>query len=280
MQQRSAIAACLGFTAAMLGSAGAMVPRMEADAETHAGLPMHLAQISDKPSDKLGPYLAVRAMVVAAPASQAPLLIRVVPAERAPSDSFVRVRGLPPAAGLSAGKPVTAGVWEVPLDRLPDLMLGLPQSASGRSELVVSLIGADGLPLAHASIALLVQPPSVPAASAEKSPRPLPSPPSGAPPPPLATERANAEKLMARGDREVEQGNIVVARQFYLRAAQMGLARAALMLAATYDPHELARMRVVGIVPNVAEARKWYERALELGAPEATERLADLVGGR
>ena len=45
--------------------------------------------------------------------------------------------------------------------------------------------------------------------------------------------------MVARGEREIEQGNIAVARQFFLRAAQAGLARGALLLAATYDPREL-----------------------------------------
>jgi hypothetical protein len=39
------------------------------------------------------------------------------------------------------------------------------------------------------------------------------------------------------------------------------------LLAATYDP------RAQGIQPNLAEARKSYERAHKLGAPEAEERL-------
>jgi len=33
------------------------------------------------------------------------------------------------------------------------------------------------------------------------------------------------------------------------------------------------------VAPNLTEARKWYERARELGAPEAEERLARLGGG-
>ena len=84
---------------------------------------------------------------------------------------------------------------------------------------------------------------------------------------------------IARGEREIEQGNVAVARQFFLRAAQFGLARGALLLAATYDPRELARWGAQGIQPNLTEARRWYERARELGAPEAEERLARLGGG-
>ncbi len=50
------------------------------------------------------------------------------------------------------------------------------------------------------------------------------------------------------------------------------------MLAATYDPRELARMRAVSVQPNMAEARKWYTRAVELGAPDAAHKLATLGG--
>jgi hypothetical protein len=92
-------------------------------------------------------------------------------------------------------------------------------------------------------------------------------------------DRERAEKLIARGERETEQGNIAVARQFFLRAAEAGLPRGALLLAGTYDPRELSRMGVQGVQPNPAEARKWYMRARELGAPEAEERLARLPGG-
>ena len=92
-------------------------------------------------------------------------------------------------------------------------------------------------------------------------------------------DREAAERFVVRGEREMEQGQVAVARQFFLRAAQAGLARGALLLAATYDPRELARWRVQGVQPSLDEARKWYERARELGAPEAEERLARLGAG-
>jgi TPR repeat protein len=91
--------------------------------------------------------------------------------------------------------------------------------------------------------------------------------------------REAADKMVARGERNLADGNVASARQFFLRAATAGLARGALLLAATYDPQELARLGVVGLQPSLAEARKWYERADELGAPEAKERLAGLAGG-
>jgi hypothetical protein len=91
-------------------------------------------------------------------------------------------------------------------------------------------------------------------------------------------ERARAEKFVARGERDLEEGNVALARPFFQRAAEAGLARGALLLAATYDPYELASKRVLGVQPNAAVARKWYERARALGAPEAEDRLARLTG--
>jgi TPR repeat protein len=83
---------------------------------------------------------------------------------------------------------------------------------------------------------------------------------------------------MAQGERYLGQGNIALAREFFHRAADTGLAQAAVRLAATYDPAELGRLQAQGVVPDRAEARKWYERAREPGAPEAEERLARLGG--
>jgi TPR repeat protein len=93
-----------------------------------------------------------------------------------------------------------------------------------------------------------------------------------------AEQRAGAERMLAQGDRFLAQGNIALAREFFRRAADAGLAQAALRAAGTYDPVELSRLQVQGVVPDRAEARKWYERARELGAPEAEERLARLGG--
>ena len=112
----------------------------------------------------------------------------------------------------------------------------------------------------------------------EKERTPAPPPPRAQAPALTPADRETAEKLVARGERDLEQGNIAQARQFFLRAAQTGLARGALMLAATYDPRELARMRAVSVQPNIAEARKWYMRAVELGAPDAAHKLATLGG--
>ena len=87
---------------------------------------------------------------------------------------------------------------------------------------------------------------------------------------------APSQRLIARGDEQVDLGNILLARQYFLRAAQAGLAAAAFKLAETHDPHELARLNVHGPMPDLAEAKRWYARARDLGAAEAEARLGRL----
>jgi hypothetical protein len=92
-----------------------------------------------------------------------------------------------------------------------------------------------------------------------------------------AGERARAEMILALGVRHLEQGNVAAARVFFQRAADTGLAAGALKLAATYDPRELERLGATAVPADRNEARKWYARAHELGAPEAAERLVGLA---
>ncbi|HEY5831045.1 MAG TPA: hypothetical protein VIV01_22025 [Hyphomicrobiaceae bacterium] len=87
---------------------------------------------------------------------------------------------------------------------------------------------------------------------------------------PLPADRERLAKMIARGERELEAGNVSAARQFFLRAADGGLARAALLLAWTYDKDEFARLRILGVMPNRELADKWYKRAHELEAPDKT----------
>ncbi len=245
-------------------------------------LQLHLVQGSA--ADVL--QVSVPPTIATGPASQAALPIKINPLDALPKNSFVRVRGLPPTVSLSEGYVTAPGAWSVPIHALATLQMIVPAGVAGRADLSISLVSEDGGQLAQAQAVLIVQPPPEPPPPPPKETRAEP-PKLVAPPTPAAprapilspADREAGERLIVRGERETEQGNIAVARQFYLRAAQMGLARGAMLLAATYDPRELTRSGVQGVQPNLAEARKWYERARELGAPEAEERLARLGGG-
>jgi TPR repeat protein len=89
-------------------------------------------------------------------------------------------------------------------------------------------------------------------------------------------ERERALGLHEKGIEQLERGNVFAARRFFARAAEAGFAQSAVALAATFDPDELAKLNVVGLEPDIGAARKWYERARELGAVEAADRLRHL----
>lgn len=80
--------------------------------------------------------------------------------------------------------------------------------------------------------------------------------------------------MVQRGDTYMGQGNLAAARQFFRRAADMGLAAGALRMGATYDPVEINAQRMVGVQADPKEAISWYVKARELGAPEAAVRLS------
>ncbi len=235
--------------------------------------------------------IVVPPTIVAEPASQTVLPIVVGPPGKVPPNTFVRVRGLPSSVSLTEGHAIAPGSWAIPLIGLPGLKAIVPAGVTGRSEMVVQLIGVDGTMFSETRSALVVGPPTMvvppPRAVADPPPKRTAAPPP-APAPAVRPDRpptrgqlspdvtARAERLVSLGQRHLDQGNIGAARLFFQRAAEAGFALGAIRLAATFDPVELSRLSAQGVRPDRDEARRWYERARELGAPEAEERLARL----
>jgi hypothetical protein len=236
------------------------------------------------------PTILVTDTVTAEAAGEVSLSIRVGPPSALPRGSFLRIRGLPTLAALSDGHSIAPGSWAVPLTALGDLKITLPATATGRSEMVITLVATDGAVLAETRSILVVSAPSGRAGQARgETSVPLTILRAGTPdrvePPPPVLPRGpklspdayqRAVRLMRRGDEQLAQGGIAQARLFYERAAEAGLAEAAMALAATYDAAELDRLGVLGLQPDRNAARRWYERALQLGAPEAQQRLTRL----
>ncbi|MGA7790125.1 MAG: hypothetical protein WCA56_18395 [Xanthobacteraceae bacterium] len=82
--------------------------------------------------------------------------------------------------------------------------------------------------------------------------------------------------LLKSGLDFLQTGDLAAARLSLRRAAEAGSAEAALALGSTYDPSTLKQLGAVGIAPDVARARQWYEEAANLGSSAATERLTKL----
>jgi hypothetical protein len=248
---------------------------------------------------RVSPTITVAPTVSAEAASQVRLPIALGPTGTLPSQSFIRLRGLPPNVAVSDAYSIAPGSWAVPLAALPNLKIILPAGVSGRSNIVITLVALDGTVLAEVKCVLDVAPAQhqserralAPASNAsilrpamriETSPDAAephgPAPSVVAAPPMAPRDRERAQRLMEKGSQELEGGNVSAARLFYEYAADVGLADAAMALAATFDASELAKLNVRGIAPNAKEAQRWYERAGQLGAAEADQRVRRLRG--
>jgi hypothetical protein len=86
--------------------------------------------------------------------------------------------------------------------------------------------------------------------------------------------------LLKRADALIASGDVAASRLVLRRAADAEDARAAMMLAETYDPAVLGKLGVHGVVPDIAMARSWYEKAKTLGSAEAMQRLEVLASRR
>jgi hypothetical protein len=277
--------------------------------------------------------LSVAPVVEVESPGQADCRISISQREGLPLGAYVRIRGLPAAAVLSAGRPwweKIAGqadeqrAWVVPVRATEDLKVQLPRGVSGNSELLVTLVDGDGRMLAEDSSELRIKPqvalapaekivsmsigpavapppekvvvPSAPekvavaspdkaASQPQRNPAEIttsalspshPPPPSRDLPAPSSDNLAQADRLVAKGEDYLARGDIAIARRYFERAAELGLPIAALRMAETQDPRELARRGVHGVKANLEEARRWYQRALELNVPEADSKLRRL----
>jgi hypothetical protein len=82
--------------------------------------------------------------------------------------------------------------------------------------------------------------------------------------------------LLKRGKDAFSTGDLAAARLLLRRAAEAGSAEAALALGATFDPLVIRRLGAIGAAPDAAQARQWYQKAVALGSPTASQPLAQL----
>lgn len=241
------------------------------------------------------PTIEVGRVILAEPKAETPLAIQVGPLDALPRTSFLRIRGLPPMAALSEGHAIAPGAWAVPLVALPSLRINLPETATGRSEVILTLVTVDGVVLTESRTTLVIanattlggsEPKSAPPTIATISPAPpkpipVPAPPASAKqaaPPAAASpeDQARAQRYLNLGHQKLGDGDVAAAQLFYQRAADAGSADGALALAGTYDPIELERTGLRLVQGDAAKARQWYERAHALGAAAAAQRLQRL----
>ncbi len=159
----------------------------------------------------------------------------------------------------------------------------------------VQQVTAPSHPIERTPQASASPPPAPPAIQAAKSEAPARDPQQQSPP--RSSEDAPAQKpapsgsqpsldpaematLIKRSQAFIQNGDLPSARILLQRAADAGSPDAALALGATYDPVAIRQLGVIGLQPDPARARAWYEKAAALGSAVASQKLADLSRAR
>jgi hypothetical protein len=105
---------------------------------------------------------------------------------------------------------------------------------------------------------------------------PLDRSPHGSPQPPNAMSSADEAKLVARAESLIKQSDFAGARLLLEHAFEKGSARAAFLMAETYDRKILRSMRAYGVRADAQLARQFYELAATAGIEKARERIEAL----
>jgi hypothetical protein len=225
------------------------------------------------------------------PAAENQLRIDISPRSAVPERAMVLIKGLPSTIALSHGRLFDSGVWAVPVGNLNDLKMASGSGTVGRTDFSITLVTVAGDILAVSNSALVVASPNLgiqATASVQQADQipgagqivrePTEPPVRLLPPAPTGKALERVMLYMQKGEEAVRSGNLNLARAFYTQAADEGWAEGALALGATFDPFELANMRLLGgIRPEPDQAKRWYEAAAKLGSAQASSRLQRLT---
>jgi hypothetical protein len=231
--------------------------------------------------------------------SMIPLALNAEPASEN-QELAIKITGLPASAYLTAGKKISDNTWILKDGEEDGINLFVPQSDTPKFDISVSAIetntGELAAPVKEMTVAIddvkvadetvmQITPASAPPdtvipvkATQQETIESAPAPTASIAPitpikPPLSAEVTG---LLAKGDMLMKTGDLIIARQFYNRAFQMGAAEGAMGVAKTYDPAVFADMKVQGITPDAAKAAEWYEKAKQAGVAEAEAALTTL----
>jgi TPR repeat protein len=87
---------------------------------------------------------------------------------------------------------------------------------------------------------------------------------------------AEEAKLIARAESLIKQFDFANARLFLANAWEKGSARAAFMMAETYDWQILRSLQAYGVRGDAQKAREFYQLAADAGIEKARERVEAL----
>jgi chemotaxis protein histidine kinase CheA len=153
----------------------------------------------------------------------------------------------------------------------------LEDAPPARVEAAASLPGNEPAQPEAASVPPAKNPATVVVASLPDGIQPLPPPVSETGPAKPTPEPAKADdRLVSRADELLRKGDVSGARLLLERALVGGNARAAFLLAESFDPNVLSKLGALGIRGDAAKARELYAQARALGMVQAGERIEAL----
>ena len=225
----------------------------------------------------------------------------------------IKISGLPASAYLSAGKKLPDNSWLLKDGEENDINLFVSQSDKSKFDISVAAIETNTGELAAPVKEMTVDiddaglandaglaadaslgeetslqitpasaPPEIGSTVQVKSVEAIADPVAATPvatsfTPTTPTLTAEMTGLLQKGDMLMKTGDLIIARQFYSRAFELGAADGAMGVAKTYDPATFAELKVQGITPDAAKAAKWYEKAKAAGITDADEALTSLT---
>jgi hypothetical protein len=211
----------------------------------------------------------------------------------------LKISGLPDQAYLTAGVKSLEGNWTLKSSEIGEVNLVVPRSDVKQFDMEVSavddLTGALAAPTKAIKVELqnaLPQAAEIPLTKAGDGkvnseiaasvipPAAIVSPVSAVPE--TAVEQSNApsaipkaineaDDLVSKGNALLDSGDIIAARQFFTRAAELGNAQGSFGVARTYDPKVFAKLNVVGLQPDEKLAAGWYKKAADAGVVASTQ---------
>ncbi len=202
-----------------------------------------------------------------------------------PSGAIVAINGLPADARLTSGNRV-ANEWRVPASEISAVSVIPPEGFVGQMLAMAELRDSNGAVLVVGSSRLSWKPVARVAPQPSTAVTAVPPARSLAASPPAQMDAVRnldpkeVSGLVKRGQDLLTSGDVSAARLLLLRAAEGGDARAALLVARTYDPSVLKQLGAGGPLADLAQARNWYEKAREWGDPEAQRQLDTLMSTR
>jgi hypothetical protein len=219
------------------------------------------------------------------------------------TSATVTIGGMPAGARLTVGRRMSTSEWRVPAQEISDASIVPPADFVGVMNLTAELRGADGAALVSSLVRLTwtsatpvgTVEVSASAAAAASGPPAAPTPPQQQPlaspglaspgspsvaraePPVRVIDPDEVAGFVKRAQELLATGDLQAGRLLLLRAAEARNARAALLLAKTFDPILSKQFGAADPEPDLAQARNWYQKAEEWGASEARRQLEALA---